>query len=148
MRRTSVKAQTENVLSIMSRRVARMTAKEQATLALKGFMFLLFIVGALWGHPPSRAQAPQPNVFQVVPVSGEDIKQDGDIAYMKALMDGDKTTIKEQLVSTGQQTALSKFVKEFKKKWMAKTECRSGYSVADCKGYKAPKSSGTAKSVE
>jgi foldase protein PrsA len=59
-----------------------------------------------------------------------------------------KTTIKAQLVSTGQQSALSKFVKDFKKKWMAKTECRSGYSVADCKGYKAPKSSGTAKSVE
>ena len=38
-------------------------------------------------------------------------------------------------------------MKEFKKKWMAKTECRSGYSVADCKGYKAPKSSGTAKSA-
>jgi foldase protein PrsA len=56
-----------------------------------------------------------------------------------------KSTIKQQLVSTGQQSALSKFVKEFKKKWMAKTECRSGYSVADCKGYKAPKSSGTAK---
>ena len=39
-------------------------------------------------------------------------------------------------------------MKEFKKKWMAKTECRSGYVVADCKGYKAPKTSGTAKSVE
>jgi foldase protein PrsA len=59
-----------------------------------------------------------------------------------------KSTIKTQLVSTGQQSALSKFVKEFKKKWMSKTECRSGYSVADCKGYKAPKTSGTAKSVE
>jgi foldase protein PrsA len=59
-----------------------------------------------------------------------------------------KTTIKEQLVATGQQTALSKFVKEFKKKWLEKTECRSEYMVADCKGYKAPKTSGTAKSVE
>ena len=55
-----------------------------------------------------------------------------------------KATIKQQLISTGQQTALSKFVKEFKKKWKAKTECRSGYVVADCKGYKAPKTSGTA----
>jgi parvulin-like peptidyl-prolyl isomerase len=59
-----------------------------------------------------------------------------------------KTTIKEQLVSTGEQSALSKFVKGFKKKWMEKTECRSGYAVPDCKGYKAPKSSGTAKSIE
>jgi foldase protein PrsA len=58
-----------------------------------------------------------------------------------------KSTIKEQLIATGQQQALSKFVKEFKKKWQGKTECRSGYSVADCKGYKAPK--GAAKtSVE
>jgi foldase protein PrsA len=58
-----------------------------------------------------------------------------------------KSTIKQQLVATGQQQALSKFVKEFKTKWMNKTECRSGYSVADCKGYKAPKAGGTAKSV-
>jgi foldase protein PrsA len=56
-----------------------------------------------------------------------------------------KSTIKQQLISTGQQTALTKFVKEFKKKWMGKTECRSGFVVADCKSYKAPKSSGTAK---
>jgi len=32
-------------------------------------------------------------------------------------------------------------VKDFKKKWQAKTECRSGFVVADCKGYKAPKTS-------
>ncbi len=50
-----------------------------------------------------------------------------------------KSTIKQQLTSTGEQTALSKFVKEFKKKWQAKTECRSEYMVADCKDYKAPK---------
>ena len=54
-----------------------------------------------------------------------------------------KTAIKEQLVSTGEQSALSKFVKGFKKKWMEKTECRSGYAVPDCKGYKAPKTSST-----
>ncbi len=59
-----------------------------------------------------------------------------------------KATIKQQLISTGQQAALSKFVKEFKKKWTSQTECRSGYVVADCKTYKAPKTSGTAKSVE
>jgi foldase protein PrsA len=52
-----------------------------------------------------------------------------------------KSTIKQQLISTGEQGALSKFVKEFKKKWLAKTECRSGYVVADCKSYKAPKTS-------
>jgi foldase protein PrsA len=50
-----------------------------------------------------------------------------------------KATIKQQLQSTGQQTSLSKFVKEFQKKWKAKTECRAGYVVEDCKEYKAPK---------
>ncbi len=50
-----------------------------------------------------------------------------------------KSTIKQQLISTNQQKALSSFVKDFKKKWQEKTECRSGYVVADCKGYKAPK---------
>jgi foldase protein PrsA len=50
-----------------------------------------------------------------------------------------EATIKQQLIATGQQSALSTFVKEFKKKWMGKTECRSGYVVADCKEYKAPK---------
>lgn len=48
-------------------------------------------------------------------------------------------TIKQQLLATRQQTALSDFVKEFKKKWLAKTECRSEFVVADCKEYKAPK---------
>ena len=55
-----------------------------------------------------------------------------------------EASIKSQLTATQQQSALSKFVKEFKKKWMAKTECRAGYVVADCKSYKAPKTSSTA----
>ncbi len=52
-------------------------------------------------------------------------------------------SIKSQLTATQQQSALSKFVKEFKKKWMSKTDCRSGYVVTDCKQYKAPKTSST-----
>lgn len=52
-----------------------------------------------------------------------------------------KPSIEAQLKATQQQSALSKFVKEFKKKWTAKTDCRSGYVVADCKSYKAPKTS-------
>ena len=55
-----------------------------------------------------------------------------------------EASIKAQLTATHQQAALSKFVKDFKKKWMAKTECRAGYMVADCKGYKAPKTKSTA----
>jgi len=56
-------------------------------------------------------------------------------------------SIKQQLMATQQQQALSKFVKEFKKKWIAKTDCRSGYLVADCKQYKAPKTGSTATSA-
>jgi foldase protein PrsA len=55
-----------------------------------------------------------------------------------------EASIKSQLTATQQQAALSKFVKEFKKKWQAKTDCRVGFMVADCKGYKAPKTSTTA----
>jgi foldase protein PrsA len=54
-----------------------------------------------------------------------------------------QTSIKQQLTATQQQTALSKFVKEFKKKWTAKTDCRTGYVVMDCKQYKAPKTTST-----
>jgi foldase protein PrsA len=52
--------------------------------------------------------------------------------------------IKQQLIATNQQKKLSEFVKSFKKKWLAKTECRSEFVVADCKEYKAPKSAASA----
>jgi hypothetical protein len=58
-----------------------------------------------------------------------------------------QSSIKQQLTAQNKQQALSKFVKEFKKKWMSKTECRSGYVVADCKSYKAPKTSSTSTSA-
>jgi foldase protein PrsA len=58
-----------------------------------------------------------------------------------------QAAIKQQLAATGQQTALSKFVKEFRKKWEAKTECRSDYMVQDCHGYKKPKTSSTTGST-
>ncbi len=50
-----------------------------------------------------------------------------------------KASIKQQLIATRQQTALAKFVKEFKKKWTAKTDCKPEYVVPDCKQYVAPK---------
>lgn len=59
-----------------------------------------------------------------------------------------KSTIKQQLIATNQQKALSSFVKDFKKKWQAKTECRSGYMVQDCNGYKAPKTKSTLSTSE
>jgi foldase protein PrsA len=54
-----------------------------------------------------------------------------------------QSSIKQQLAATQQQQALSKFVKEFKKKWQAKTDCRKAYVVEDCKQYKAPKTGST-----
>jgi foldase protein PrsA len=50
-----------------------------------------------------------------------------------------QSTIKQQLTAQSQQKALSEFVKNFRKKWTGRTECRSEYMVQDCKGYKAPK---------
>jgi len=50
-----------------------------------------------------------------------------------------EASVKQQLVATKRQKALSEFVKKFKTKWTAKTECRSEYVVPDCKEYKAPK---------
>lgn len=49
-----------------------------------------------------------------------------------------KSSIKQQLTAQQQQQALSKFVKEFRTRWEGKTECRSGYEVQDCHGYKKP----------
>jgi foldase protein PrsA len=52
-----------------------------------------------------------------------------------------QASIKSQLTATQQQAALASFVKTFKKKWTSKTICRTGYVVADCKTYVAPKTS-------
>ncbi|HYM45583.1 MAG TPA: peptidyl-prolyl cis-trans isomerase [Solirubrobacteraceae bacterium] len=54
-----------------------------------------------------------------------------------------QSTIKQQLTTQQQQQALSKFVKEFRKKWTSKTECRAGYVVQNCKEYKVPKTRST-----
>jgi foldase protein PrsA len=49
-----------------------------------------------------------------------------------------KETVKSQLASTQQQTALTKFVKEFEKKWKSRTECRAGFVMQRCQQYKTP----------
>lgn len=49
-----------------------------------------------------------------------------------------KASIQQQLTAQQQQAALTSFVSSFQKKWKSKTDCRSGYVVADCKQYKAP----------
>jgi len=48
-----------------------------------------------------------------------------------------KATIKQLLASQNQQKALDGFVKDFRKKWKDKTNCRKDYVTQDCKN--APK---------
>jgi foldase protein PrsA len=52
-----------------------------------------------------------------------------------------KTTIKQTLASQNQQKALDSFVKSFRTRWKAKTDCRQGYRTQDCKN--APKATPT-----
>ncbi|HWD65954.1 MAG TPA: peptidyl-prolyl cis-trans isomerase [Solirubrobacteraceae bacterium] len=49
--------------------------------------------------------------------------------------------IKQLLTSQYQSAAATAIDKTAKQNWGAKTICRSAYSMADCKGYKAPKTS-------
>jgi len=44
-----------------------------------------------------------------------------------------KTTIKQTLASQNQQKALDAFVKDFTKRWKAKTECSADYKTTNCK---------------
>jgi foldase protein PrsA len=50
-----------------------------------------------------------------------------------------QSSIQQQLMAQKQQKTLSEFVKNFRKKWTSRTECRGEYMVQDCKGYIAPK---------
>jgi foldase protein PrsA len=52
-----------------------------------------------------------------------------------------KATIKQTLASQNQQKALDKFVKSFRKRWKAKTDCADDYRTQDCKN--APKATPT-----
>jgi foldase protein PrsA len=45
-----------------------------------------------------------------------------------------KETIRQTLQSQNQQKALDAFVKDFRKKWKERTECRDGFETRDCKG--------------
>ncbi len=52
-----------------------------------------------------------------------------------------KATIKQTLASQNQQKALDKFVKSFRKRWKAKTDCATAFRTQDCKN--APKATPT-----
>jgi hypothetical protein len=51
-----------------------------------------------------------------------------------------KSAVKQRLISTQQQAALSRWNSEFRSTWKAKTDCQPMYVVADCKQYKQPAS--------
>ena len=51
--------------------------------------------------------------------------------------------VKQTLITERKTKALRTFGKEYKKRWKARTECRAGYLVEDCKSYKAPKKTTT-----
>ncbi|MEA2251537.1 MAG: foldase protein PrsA [Solirubrobacteraceae bacterium] len=51
-------------------------------------------------------------------------------------LDQSKTAIKQLLASQNQQSALKTFGDGYRKRWKAKTDCRSGYKTEDCKGEK------------
>jgi foldase protein PrsA len=55
--------------------------------------------------------------------------------------------IRQQLLSQQQQTASTAVDNQAKKDWLSKTTCRKLYAMADCKGYKAPKTATTATST-
>jgi foldase protein PrsA len=48
-------------------------------------------------------------------------------------------TIKSLLASQNQQKALDEFVKNYRKKWKERTNCKEEYVIQDCKNAKAPK---------
>ena len=52
-----------------------------------------------------------------------------------------KETIKQLLASQNQQKALDAYVKDFRKRWKEKTDCREGFVTQDCKN--APKATPT-----
>jgi len=70
-------------------------------------------------------------VQKVTPASQQSLKQA-------------EQTIKQLLASQNQQKALDGFVKDFRKKWKDKTNCRDGYVIQDCKNAKEPKKTTTA----
>jgi foldase protein PrsA len=51
--------------------------------------------------------------------------------------------IRQQLTNQNQQNAQTAVDNRAKKDWLSQTTCRSQYAMADCKGYKAPKTATT-----
>jgi foldase protein PrsA len=63
-------------------------------------------------------------------------------------LDQAKQNIKSLLVTEGQQKALDAFIKDFRTKWKDRTDCRSGFKTADCKGQPEPKTNTAAQGAQ
>jgi foldase protein PrsA len=55
--------------------------------------------------------------------------------------------IRQQLTTQNSQNAQTAVDNHAKKDWLSQTTCRSQYAMADCKGYKAPKTATTGSST-
>ena len=53
----------------------------------------------------------------------------------------ERSQIRQTLVGLQQQTAQTTVDNTAKKHWLSQTKCRGAYAMADCTGYKAPKTS-------
>ena len=91
---------------------------------------------AVFAAKPNVVQGPIKTVFGYYIFEVTSITSGNQLTLAQA-----EASIRQQLTATNQQAALTNFIKEFKKKWLAKTECRPGYVGMNCKDYKAPKTS-------
>jgi foldase protein PrsA len=100
------------------------------------------LAGAAFSAPPGKLLGPVKGqfgyyVFEVTKITPATHQT---LAQATAL-------IKQQLSSQSQQTAQTAVDNHAKKDWLSQTTCRSGYAMADCKGYKAPKTATTGSST-
>jgi foldase protein PrsA len=59
-------------------------------------------------------------------------------------LDQERAQIRQTLIGLQQQNAASAVDNTAKKHWLGKTKCRGAYAMADCSGFKAPKTSTSA----
>jgi foldase protein PrsA len=95
---------------------------------------------AIFSAKPKALGGPLKTAFGYYVYRVKDVKKGSQQSLAQS-----EAAIKAQLTATQSQTGLSTFVKEFRKKWKAKTDCRSGYVIKDCKQFKEPKTSTTTK---
>jgi foldase protein PrsA len=93
---------------------------------------------AIFAAPKGKLQGPVKTqfgfyIFEVTKVTP---------ASQQSLKDA-TATIKQLLASQNQQTALDKFVKDFRTEWKDKTNCQKEYITQDCKNAPKPKTTTT-----